>query len=482
MRIAGLFLVLLLLPHVVSGQEPSQTSLVITPDETRQGEPVTLFATVAAADEVPAGEVTFTDRTIPIGTEMLAPRATGHGQIASGRAHTCVIGMDGVVACWGLGTWGQLGNGGNDRQPSPVRAEGIDDPVTQIAAGYHHTCALTLAGAVWCWGYNDFGQLGTGDQNDRNLPSPVAGLPAPVAQIGANGYFTCAVTLEGDLYCWGQNFYGQIGNGNTEHQPVPVRVTTLPGSAALVAQGQTHTCAVLRNTRVFCWGRNTLGQLGDGSGEDSLVPVPVIGGRNAALLASGGNHSCMVRTNGTVRCWGYNRYGQLGDGTDVNRLAPVRNFAAGRDVSDLALNDEHGCSVFRQSRVRCWGRNVLGQLGDDTFDDSWTGVEPHLPRSSFWAVSTYVDGSCAQGTGGVVHCWGRNDEGQAGVGSAGGIFREPQLVQGGAVIAWWRLAAFAWHRIPGGLTPRLHRFRAEYAGSETLAPSRSPRIEHRTYP
>ena len=199
------------------------------------------------------------------------------------------------------------------------------------------------------------------------------------------------------------------------------------------------------------------------------------------LLAAGGNHSCLVHTDGTLRCWGYNLYGQLGDGGDINRLIPVRAFAAGREVSEVALGEVHSCAIFRQGRVRCWGRNALGHLGDGSTADNWTGATPQLPGNYWWAVASFGDGSCAQGYNGEIRCWGYDAYGQAGDGDRGGSELVPVLVSGG-VITWPRASAYVWHRVPGGWTPGLRRVRATYAGSATLAASVSNRVDHTTVP
>ncbi|MCB1389214.1 MAG: hypothetical protein KDK12_08785 [Rhodobacteraceae bacterium] len=481
MRAHFLAFPLLLLPGLLSAQDLSETYLAITPEEPHAGAAVSLLATVWAADETPAGEVEFADRGVPFATGALVPRGIRHGQIAAGRQHTCAIAIDGGVLCWGRGDFQQLGDGSNVSASSPVRAVGIDAPVVQITAGQFHTCALTDAGAVWCWGYNGHGQLGVGDSVDRAVPTAVSGLPGPVDQIGAGSQHTCAVTRAGAAYCWGQNLYGQLGDGTTTRRELPAMVSGLPGVVEAVAGGGGHTCALLRNTRVWCWGRNSLGQLGDGSIDDSVTPVAVIRGANATLLAAGGNHSCLVHTNGTLRCWGYNLYGQLGDGGDINRLIPVRAFAAGREVSEVALGEVHSCAIFRQGRVRCWGRNALGHLGDGSTADNWTGATPQLPGNYWWAVASFGDGSCAQGYNGEIRCWGYDAYGQAGDGDRGGSELVPVLVSGG-VITWPRASAYVWHRVPGGWTPGLRRVRATYAGSATLAASVSNRVDHTTVP
>jgi alpha-tubulin suppressor-like RCC1 family protein len=179
-------------------------------------------------------------------------------------------------------------------------------------------------GRVACWGANGVGQLGDGGSNNQPFPVPVVGL-SRVAQLAVGSSHSCAPRDNGRVFCWGLNRFGALGDGGSGTRRVPVRVRDLTGvvQVAVGSGADGHSCAVRDTGRVFCWGYNWAGQLGDGTTESRLVPVRVLVVTNAAGVATGGNHSCAFRPNGRAWCWGYNLFGQLGDGTTTNRATPV---------------------------------------------------------------------------------------------------------------------------------------------------------------
>jgi alpha-tubulin suppressor-like RCC1 family protein len=216
--------------------------------------------------------------------------------------------------------------------------------IVQVAAGGSHTCALEDTGQVWCWGQGGNGQLGDGTTVSSATPTLVPGLDN-VVQIALGIAHTCALRTNGRLRCWGWNENGQLGDGTITNRLSPVPVPGL-GNVAQIALGLSHTCARQTNGRLLCWGDNFFGQLGDGSGTNVLTPPPptrVLDLRSVAEVALGGYHRCARQTNGRLRCWGWNGYGQLGDGTTTDRLSPVPVPGLG-NVAQIAL----GCqSAFK---------------------------------------------------------------------------------------------------------------------------------------
>lgn len=296
---------------------------------------------------------------------------TGAVAVDGGWVSTCALGGDARVRCWGGNGWGNLGDGSTADSFAPVEVQGLRD-VVAITVGTFHACAITRAGALWCWGLNNGGELGDGTTVDRSVPVPVQGLESGVVAVSAGQGHTCAVTAAGAVLCWGVGSRGQLGDGRGAASPVPVQVQGLgPGSGATeVGAAAFHSCAIA-NGRVLCWGENDRVQLGDGSTEERTAPVPV---RNDAGVASitgahglavGGFGACVI-ADGAVRCWGAGLDGQLGAGASFDSAGPEAVVGlAGRAVS-LAAGGAHTCAVLEGGGIECWGWNGYGQLGDGT--------------------------------------------------------------------------------------------------------------------
>ena len=303
-------------------------------------------------DELGAG--TTRGSSVPVGVSGLG---SGVKAIAAGARHTCALTSAGGVKCWGNNSSGTLGNGTTGRPFRPVEVFGLSSGVTAIAAGLDHSCALTSSGGVKCWGYNRFGELGDGTTSDRSTPVDVSGLGSGVTGIAAGGFQSCALTSAGGVKCWG----GATGNRLT-----PVDVPGL-GNATAIAAGSGHGCALTRAGGVKCWGRNDSGQLGDGTTRDSATPVDVSGlSSGVKAIATGAGNSCALTGTSGVKCWGLNDFGQLGDGTTGNHSTPVDVLGLNSGVTAIAAGSFHGCALTSSGGIRCWGLNGSGQLGDRT--------------------------------------------------------------------------------------------------------------------
>jgi alpha-tubulin suppressor-like RCC1 family protein len=308
------------------------------------------------------------DRSRPGPIEQpLAP-----GQIAAGALHTCAADASGGLWCWGRGSSGQLGPGRTVDTPFPISVPlpAGTRAAQAVSAGDAHTCAvLTTAagpGVVACFGANDRGQLGDGTTTPHGAPAAVTlGGPArPALAVSAGGAHSCAVDDAGQLFCWGANDRGQLGIGTTADQGAPAPVA-LPGGSAVraVSAGEAHTCAVDDGGHLFCWGANDRGQLGTGAaGPDVSTPGEVTGLPSAATTVSaGGAHSCASLSDGRVFCWGANESGQLGDGTTVDRAAPAPVPGVSGQVG---AGRAHTCAWTSDGHAACWGANSSGQIGD----------------------------------------------------------------------------------------------------------------------
>ncbi len=331
------------------------------------------------------GDGTSTDRSVPVDVVGLGSGVAG---VTAGQQHTCAWMPSGTAGCWGSNTYGQLGDGsGAPQQFTPSTVVGLTNAAA-LSAGSDHTCALTNAGGVKCWGRNDFGQVGDGTTTHRPTPVGVTGLGSGVAAVAAGGNHTCALTTAGGVKCWGRNNQGQLGDGTTIDRTTPVNVVGLTSGVAAIAPGFLHTCALTTGGDVKCWGRNDHGQLGDGTGTPRPTPVSVLGlPAGTTAVASGGSHTCAVTAGSRVRCWGWNGFGQLGDGTTVSQNRAVGVCAdatcAGplEDVASVDAGYTHTCAVTMETGTRCWGSNGNGQLGDSTTIDRRAPVHVLLAKA-----------------------------------------------------------------------------------------------------
>jgi alpha-tubulin suppressor-like RCC1 family protein len=339
-------------------------------------------------------------------------------QVAGSYVHTCAVTTGGGVLCWGNNSRGELGDGTTTTRMTPTAVSGLGSGVAAVAPGWYHTCAVTAGGGALCWGWNGSGELGDGTSTQRLAPTPVVGLGSGVAAIVAGGYHTCALTLVGGVVCWGQNYYGELGNGTTVGGLTPTAVSGLTSGVAAIGAGYQHTCALTIGGGVVCWGRNGFGQLGDGTRVDRSTPTPVTGlGSGVAAVAVGPFHTCAVTTTGGARCWGWNDNGQLGDGTTTWRSTPTAVTGLESGVVAVAVGELHTCALTTGGGVVCWGSNGYGQLGDGTKVDQWTPTAVTGLESGVVAVAVGELHTCALTTGGGVVCWGSNGYGQLGDGT-----------------------------------------------------------------
>ncbi len=286
-----------------------------------------------------------------------------------------------------------------------------------IASGAYHNCAIVNGGAQ-CWGDNVYGELGDGTFENRSAPVPVRGLASGVTAIAGGGFHTCAI-VNGAVKCWGRNPDGELGDGTVVTSATPVAVLGLSTGVVAISAGLYHTCAVISGGSVRCWGWNSNGQLGDNTtnATNSGPPVAVSGVSNGAMaLAAGGYHTCAI-VNGGAQCWGYNANGELSNGTVVDSHAPVAVNGLSSGVTTMAAGLYHTCAVVSGGAARCWGSNSNGQLGDNT--TAATNAGPPVAVSGLNAGTTALAAgylhTCAV-VNGSARCWGYNHWGQLGDG------------------------------------------------------------------
>jgi alpha-tubulin suppressor-like RCC1 family protein len=313
----------------------------------------------------------------------------------------------------------------------PGSVTGVDDGYpggSYVAAGTGTSCSAAML-TTYCWGANDAGQLGDGSTADATDPVEVD-LPRAlqaemVGAVSSGRAHSCALSWfddtedGGDLYCWGNNAEGQIGDGSTTVRPEPVAVAE---EIRQVATGADHTCAITGDGDVQCWGRNDQGQLGSGAtGPSVSAPQAVPGLSDVIDLAAGGDTTCALDEDGAAWCWGSDGAGQVGDGggaagSPVTLPTAVVMSDVDEPFEQIEVGGRHACAVTEEDAAWCWGDDASGQLGDGV-----SAADPSQPvevatDENLISISAGTDSSCAVANSGSVLCWGENAEGQLGTG------------------------------------------------------------------
>jgi len=346
--------------------------------------------------------------------------------IVAGDSHSCALVDQGAAFCWGADRQ-QLGTGpsGSDDSVADPVAGGL--AFTALAAGASTTCGLVAAGAAYCWGNNQLGPVGDGSSgNSRTAPTSVAGGLAFTA-ISTSGNHTCGLVSTGAAYCWGDNYYGAVGDSTTDS----IRSTPSAVRGGLtftkVVTGGAQSCGLVAGGMAYCWGNNNAGAIGDSTRDTSrLTPVRVAGGLTFSAVVAGGAFTCGLTGAGAAYCWGDNTYGQLGDGTKLPRVAPTA-VMGGLTFASLAAGGNHTCGVTVSGTTYCWGYNFYGQLGDGTKTDRLTPTAV-TGALSFTALATGYAHTCGITASRVAYCWGYNQYGQVGDGTIRNVVVTPSPV------------------------------------------------------
>jgi alpha-tubulin suppressor-like RCC1 family protein/V8-like Glu-specific endopeptidase len=364
--------------------------------------------------------------------------------VALGSQHTCLLDVAGSVRCWGGDSFGQLGDGATVRGSGASARHAypleLGAYARAVVAGAFHSCAVLEGGDVRCWGSGNFGQLGLGERtnvgdNEHPSESPALHFASPVKQLVAGATHTCALLGDGTVRCWGDNAFGQLGLGtrvnvgDDEHASSAAAVQ-LPAAVVSLTAGQQHTCVLLEDGRVHCWGGNAVGQLGLGRsgnvGDDELpssVGALDLGGA-ARALSAGARHTCALLADGTARCWGDNGSGQLGYG-HAQRIGddetPTSAGAArlGSGVLEVKAADSRTCARYTDGSARCWGNDARGQLGyagalvwrPELLPEALPALDLGAPVERLFA---HAQQACAVGSDAGLRCWGDNGSGQLG--------------------------------------------------------------------
>lgn len=393
--------------------------------------------------------------------------------VAAGSDYACAIKNDGTLWCWGNNQFGQLGDGTHEGEscinavcrPTPVHAS-LGDSVVQVAVGGGVTCALTLSGAVSCWGMVgmipdeelagehcwDFGGYPGSHAYVDCVASPVevTAFGSDTIQLAMGFLSACRVRADATLWCWGSNSTALLGDGTIGDKDcpanhpncdrMPVQVATLGTAVVHASVGGLHACARTTADDIWCWGDNFSGQLGQGNtsgiacGTDLCAPTPVAvesPGDHATEVSSGGNHTCERKVDGTVWCWGLNSAGQTGDGTTEGescgyngngkcRLSAVNSVGL-ESVVQVTAGESHTCARKADGTLWCWGDNHVGQLGIGTISDfEPSPVQVTTLGAHVVDVSAGGSHTCAVTDDGWAWCWGNNNRGELGNGVING--------------------------------------------------------------
>jgi len=351
-------------------------------------------------------------------------------QVWGGGRHTMALLADGSVWTWGSDVSGKLGD--NQVSPSysdtnhdsfmPLKVHGPGNvgylnSVVAISAGESHNLALRADGTVWAWGWNAFGQLGDGTTNDAHTPVQVSGLTNVVA-ISGRAYHCLALRSDGTVWAWGWNHYGQLGNGTTTNFiSLPIQVIGLTNPASISA-GYTISLARMSNGTVRVWGTDRKGEMGQGIfGASSYSPVQVVGLSNVVSVSADFQEPEALKSDGTIWMWGWNNLGQLGDGTTLDTNLPTQVLGLTNMIFAGATGDRDNCAIGADHTVWTWGRNYNGQLGIGTADQAAHPFPVQVPafgNGYVTMVQTPDWHSMALESDGTLWAWGSNDHGQLG--------------------------------------------------------------------
>lgn len=343
-------------------------------------------------------------------TRAEAASITTSTSLSLGYDHACAVVQSGDIYCWGRNNYGQLGTNGGDSS-TPVVVQG-GHSWKDVTAGSGFTCAITMSNDAYCWGRGDFGQLGNGGSSSGAVPVIVSnGLSWSVLSAGKED--ACGITTDGIAYCWGANVLGEVGDGSNAQRLVPTAVSG-GGTWISISAGNWSACGVKTGGNGYCWGNNEHGQIGDNTVTPSDIPVSIANGLNWTSVDAGSTYACGV-ADSVGYCWGLNIDGNLGDGSLIERHTPSA-IAGGLSISSVSAGYMVTCAVTTTHATYCWGANALGAVGDGT-NDSRSAPVLVTPTTLANRVDAGGGGACALSTTSLVYCWGWNAYGTVGNGT-----------------------------------------------------------------
>lgn len=379
-------------------------------------------------------------------------------EIVTAGSHACALSVSGNYYCFGDGTEGGLGQGVSSSSLTPVAVStgGFLSGLTikSLSSSGAHSCVIASDNNAYCWGRNNSGQLGDNSITNRNYPVAVVSNGAlnglTIKSIAAGYDHTCVIASDNNAYCWGRGNEGQLGRGSGAESRVPVAVNKsglLNGlTIKSIATGGNHSCVIASDDNAYCWGANTLGQLGVNNIVNQMNPQPVykagaLGSQTIASIYAGGNFNCALTIQDNYYCWGENSSGQIGDGTSgTNRIVPtgfIMNGALnGLTIKSMSLGSSHVCVLASDNNAYCWGYNFYGQIGKNTSGVGSDSTSPtavirtgQLNGLTVKKIYAGAQQSCVLASNDKLYCWGQNSSGQVGDGTSGTNRLTPVAVQ-----------------------------------------------------
>ncbi|RZP10851.1 MAG: hypothetical protein EVA35_01830 [Candidatus Poseidoniales archaeon] len=357
-----------------------------------------------------------------------------YSTISASQDSTCAVAEDHSMRCWGRDDYMQLGriqwNGQNMYQPTNVSltSNGYSSSALEVSAYGNHACALMSDERIKCWGDSTYGQLGTSGGSSLPDVTNFWSTSSMATQVSLGRNHTCAILVDQSVWCWGDNNWAQMGQGYLSNAPFwsPSQVPQIGSTSIAVSAGAEHSCAILMNGSAYCWGWLTYGKLGDGGlsstvGSPSWVAV-LPQNRTVAAISAGHHNTCAILDDGTVRCWGLNNYGQYGDGTTTTQLTSSGEalLPSGKTAIAIDVGAYHVCAILNDDSTYCWGKNDYGQLGvGSTVSFHTTPTQVNVPNGiTFSTISTGYDHTCAISSDASAYCWGDNSHGELGDGTS----------------------------------------------------------------
>jgi len=351
--------------------------------------------------------------------------------VTAGEYHTCALDLEGKAYCWGSNDAGQLGDGTTTSRPTPTPVAG-DLRFISISAGFEHTCGVAADSTAYCWGDAWYGRLGNGASGQGNIfptPQPVS-TDKKFVKISATSTNGCALTPDGDIYCWGHGQAGRIGDGSLTNRFTPVKVIGDLKFKDLIAAHQ-HICGLTLEGSAYCWGTTALGRLGNGQTSGIISqPVPVQGGITFATMSASSSSSCGLTPDGDAYCWGSNQYGKLGTGNVNDTVASPVPVIGGHKFVQVTVGEYHACALKADGQAWCWGRGTNGRRGDGVTSESNAAQPVQVGGTQkFKYIHTSKSHTCGINLEDRIYCWGLNDTQQRqGVGNSNTAIPYPRLI------------------------------------------------------